>query len=199
MASNDLLLQISAFSGLLGALLTQGLTGLFAYVNDKRKYSTELKDKYRNKQTEVAENFYYVTGEKMAVVKKNIGYWKNYHNARSEKSLDFLNQEIVKLNTYIDKLDAENWKYNLIGLYFAVSLNSKTIIAGNLKSKELYLKVLDLTDEIRHALEESKSDLYALYNDAINEMCGHYEELYQNMANDMAMVKAELSKEWQNV
>lgn len=195
-ADNSILIQISAFSGLIGALLTQCLTGLFAYLGDKRKSGAALKNTYRNKQVDIAENFYFVTGEKMAVVKKNIGYWKNYNIARSEKSLDFLNKEMNKLNTYIAKLDAENWKYNLISLYFDVSLANDRVIESNLRSKEMYLKVLDLTDGIKHALNEEKGDLYELYNKAINEMCEHYERLYQTMAGDLNIVKTGLTKEF---
>ena len=196
MADNSMLIQVSAFSGLIGALLTQCLTGLFAYIGDKRKSDTALKNTYRNKQVDIAENFYFVTGEKMAVVKKNIGYWKNYNNARSEKSLDFLNKEMNKLNSYMDKLDAENWKYNLISLYFDVSLANDPVIESNLRSKEMYMKVLDLTDGIRHALDEEKGDLYELYNKAINEMCAHYEALYHRMAGDLGIVKRGLTKEF---
>ncbi|WP_354432263.1 MULTISPECIES: hypothetical protein [unclassified Mucilaginibacter] len=194
--SNSLLIQVSAFSGLIGALLTQGLTGLFSYVGDKRKANTELKSTFRNKQIDIAENFYFVTGEKMSIVKKNISYWKNYNNSRSEASLDFLGQEIKKLNAYIDKLDAENWKYNLIGLYFNVSLTNEAVIASNAKSKELYLLVLDLTDGIKHALKEEKNDLYELHNKAVVEMCNHYEHVYQKMCDDMMIVKSQLTKEF---
>ena len=194
MEANSTLLQISAFSGLIGALLTQGLTGLFSYMGDKRKANTELKNAYRNKQVDIAENFYFVTGEKMAIVKKNIDYWKNYNNSRSDKSLDFLNQEIVKLNAYMGKLDAENWRYNLVSLYFDVTLTNDQVIASNMKSKEQYLKVLDLREGIRHALDVEKSDLYDLYDEAIKEMCRHYESIYAKMYNDMAVVKDGLSK-----
>jgi hypothetical protein len=196
MTDNSVLLQVSAFSGLIGALLTQCLTGLFSYLGDKRKSAAALKTAYRTRQVDIAESFYFVTGEKMAIVKKNIGYWKNYNNARSEKSLDFLNKEMIKLNTYIDKLDAENWKYNLISLYFDVSLANDVVIESNLRSKQLYMKVLDLTDGIRHALDEEKSDLYALYNKAISEMCLHYEGLYHTMGRDLGIVKTGLIKEF---
>lgn len=192
MEVNSTLIQVSAFSGLIGALLTQCLTGLFNYIGDKRKSDTELKNAYRNKQVDIAENFYFVTGEKMAIVKKNIEYWKNYNNSRSESSLDFLNQEIVKLNAYMDKLDAENWKYNLVSLYFDVTLTNDQVIASNLKSKEQYLKVLDLREGIRHALEVEKNDLYGLYNEAIKEMCRHYEVVYSKMTEDMTVVKTSL-------
>jgi hypothetical protein len=196
MEANNTLIQISAFSGLIGALLTQCLTGMFAYFGDKRESTTELRITFRNKQVDIAENFYFVTGEKMALVQKNIGYWKNYNNSRSDNSLDFLSQEIKKLNTYIEKLDAENWKYNLIGLYFDVSLTNQAVIASNAKSKDLYLSVLDLTDGIKHALDEEKDDLYDLHNKAILKMCEHYEEVYRKMCDDMAIVKASLLKDF---
>ncbi|MET3979765.1 hypothetical protein ABIB62_002355 [Mucilaginibacter sp. UYP25] len=196
MEGNSLLIQVSAFSGLIGALLTQGLTGLFSYVGDKRKANTELKSTFRNKQVDIAENFYFVTGEKMAIVKKNIGYWQNYNNSRSEKSLDFLNQEMTKLNAYMNRLDAENWKYNLAGLYFDVSFTNESIIASNSKSKEMYLKVLDITDQIKHSLPNEQSDLYRLQSEYISEMLKHYEEIYHHMANDMTVVKAELLKKF---
>ena len=189
MANEGILLQVSAFSGLIGALLTQGLTGLFSYLSDKRKVNSELKSTYRNKQVEIAENFYFVTGEKMAVLKKNIDYWKNYNNTRSDKSLDFLNQELKKLKAYMNQLDKENWKYNLIGLYFDVSLNNEQVIASNLRSKALFLKILDLTDEIKHALPESRNDLIDLYGEAINEICWHYEEIVVKLQTDMEKVK----------
>jgi hypothetical protein len=188
------LVEISAFSGLIGALLTQTLSGLFSYIDDKRKSNMQLKASFRNRQVEIAENFYFVTGEKMAIVKKNIGYWQNWNNSRSEPSLDFLNKELVKLNVYIERLDAENWKNNLISLYFNVSLTNDVLIASNDKSKALYLKVLDLTEALKHALPESKSDLYKLYDDAIRDMCKHYEEVYAKMASDMAVVRAGLIK-----
>ncbi|MDB5061966.1 MAG: hypothetical protein JWP67_1809 [Mucilaginibacter sp.] len=192
------LVQVSAFSGLIGALLTQTLTGLFSYIGDKRKSSIQLKASFRNRQVEIAENFYFVTGEKMAIVKKNIGYWQNWNNSRSEASLDFLNKELVKLNVYMEKLDAENWKNNLISLYFNVSLTNDVLIASNDRSKALYLKVLDLTEALKHALPESKSDLYKLYDEAIRDMCKHYEGVYAKMAADMAVVRAGLIKEFRS-
>jgi hypothetical protein len=196
MESNSVWIQVSAFSGLIGALLTQGLTGLFAYIGDKRKSDTELKNAFRNKLIDITENFYFVTGEKMAIMKKNMGYWANYNNSRSEKSLCFLQQEITKLNSYMEKLDAENWKYNLVGLYFQVALTSEKVIATNLKSKQLYLRVLDITDQIRHALPEEQSDLYHLHNVAITEMLQHYDQVYQQMSTDMRLVKAGFLKEF---
>lgn len=72
MADNSTLISISAFSGLAGALLTQTVSGLFAYFSDKRKYNNVVRDLHRTKKIEIGENFYYITGEKMVIVKK---YW----------------------------------------------------------------------------------------------------------------------------
>ncbi|MFC0514593.1 hypothetical protein ACFFGT_10285 [Mucilaginibacter angelicae] len=48
-------------SGLAGALLSQGLTGMFTYIADKRKFRSDIKNQYRNKQVETAESYYLVT------------------------------------------------------------------------------------------------------------------------------------------
>jgi len=197
MTDQLILVEVSAFSGLAGALLTQALTGLFSYLGDKRKTHTELKTSFRNKQVDIAENFYYVTGEKMAIVKKNIGYWRNWNNSRSGASLEFLNKEMVKLNAYLEKLDMENWKCNLVSLYFNVMLTNDSLIASNDQSKALYLKVLDITEALKHALPESKSDLYGLYDNAISDMCNHYEQVYARMAEDMLVVKTGLLRQMQ--
>jgi uncharacterized membrane protein len=192
---NSIMIQLSAFSGLLGALLTQALTGTFQYFSDRRKVHNELRGTFRNKQVEIAENFYYVTGEKMAVIRKNIDYWRNCNTSRSNDSISFLNREMKKMNTYMEKLDAENWKCNLVGLYFSISLTNDKIIKSNDKSKELFLRVLDLADTFKHSLEESKHDVFKIYCDAVNEMCTHYETVCSTMAADMATVKVALNNE----
>ena len=196
MENNSILIQVSAFSGLIGALLTQALTGLFSYVGDKRKSNLELKTTFRTKQIDIAENFFFVTGEKMAIVKKNIGYWQNWNNSRSAASLEFLNKEMVKLNTYLEKLDADNWKSNLVSLYFDVSFTNDALIASNDQSKERYLKVLDITDELKHALPESKPDIYLLYDQAVKDLCSHYEKVYLQMSLDLDRVKQGLMQEF---
>jgi len=193
---NSFIIQLSAYSGLTGALLTQALTGTFQYYGDKRKAQYELKSTYRNKQVEIAESFYYVTGEKLAIVKKNIGYWQNQNNLISEASLAFLNKEMLKLNAHLEKLDAENWKCNLVGLYYNITLTNDLLIMFNDRSKALYLKVLDISDQLKHSLPESKSDLYNLYYVAIDEMCNHYEQLYTKMAHDMEIVRMGLAAEF---
>lgn len=86
MAENTIYLKLSAFAGLAGALCTQLITTANIYFVDKRKQAAELKNQYRNKKVEIGENYYYITGEKMACI-KNIGYWKNWNNARPEESV----------------------------------------------------------------------------------------------------------------
>ena len=142
MAENLVLIELSAFSGLAGALLTQIIVAANTYFTDKRKQAFELKNLYRNKKVEIGENFYYVTGEKMALIKKNIRYWKNWNDSRLEASIMFLQKELTRLNRDMEKLDAENWKYNLIHLYFDVSFTDDEIIASNEKTHRLYLKAL---------------------------------------------------------
>jgi hypothetical protein len=119
------------------ALLTQIITGTFNYFADKRKYNNEVKNLYRIKKTEIGENFFYMTGEKMAMIKKNINHWKNWNDSRSEASLEFLNKEMIKLNAYMEKLNADNWKYNPINLYFNVSLSNKDVIESSAKSHKI--------------------------------------------------------------
>ncbi len=197
MADSNTLIAISAFSGLAGALLTQTLTGLFAYVGDKRKYENDIKLQYRTKKTDIAESFYYITGEKMAVVKKNIGYWKNWNIERSKDSIAFLNKEMSKLTTYIDKLDADNWKFNLISLYFNVNLTNDRLSESNTRSKQLYLKVLDIMQQLRENNDRDNNELYVDYALAVFDMCSHYESLYLEMQQDMITVKSELLKEYE--
>ncbi|WP_419699078.1 hypothetical protein [Mucilaginibacter sp. NFX135] len=196
MADNTTLIEVSAFSGLAGALLTQMMTGIFAYFNDKRKYNHEVKNLYRIKKTEIGENFYYMTGEIMAVIKKNIGYWKNWNNSRSKGSLDFLNREMIKLNAYMDKLKAENWKFNLINLYFNVSMSNSEVIESNIRSQQLYLKVKDIMDKIRKARDSDRDALYQEYALAVFDMCTQYEDLYIKMEHDANMVKKEMLQDF---
>lgn len=196
MADNTTLIEVSAFSGLLGALLTQMMTGIFAYFNDKRKYNHEVRNLYRVKKTEIGENFYYMTGEIMAVIKKNIGYWTNWNDSRSEASLEFLNKEMVKLNTYMDKLKTENWKFNLINLYFKVSMSNSEVIESNAKSQQLYLEVKDITDKIRKAPAKDQEALYQQYAVAVFYMCSQYEDLYSKMEHDANMVREEILQDF---
>lgn len=188
----DLLLSVSAFSGLAGALLTQLLVGLFAYFNDKRKSDIEVKHLLRNKKIEIAESFYYMTNETMSVLRKSIGFWQNRNDSHSDASLMFLSEEIKKLNTRLEKLNAENWRYNLIGLYFDVSLSYNEIIEANTKSHLLYLKVLDIADKINKADETDHDFLYGQYNLSIFDLCNQYDYIYKRLSSDMEKIKTEL-------
>lgn len=195
-AENLVLIELSAFSGLAGALLTQMVVAANTYFTDQRKQCFELKNLYRNKKVEIGENFCYVTGEKMALIKKNIRYWKNWNDSRRESSIMFLQKEMTRLNRNMEKLDGENWKYNLIHLYFDVSLTDDEIIASNEKTHRLYLRVLDLTDKIRQSADGNKEELYGHYAVAVFEMCSEYEAVYAHLKNDMDAVKKQLLREF---
>lgn len=197
MADNNTLIAVSAFSGLAGAVLTQALTGLFAYINDTRKSKTELLALHRNKQIEIAESFYYVTGETMAIVKKSIAFWKNRNESRSASSLDFLGRDIKESNAQLEKLKSENWRYNLVGLYFNIKLSYNQLIAANTKSHVLYLKVLDIADRIADSAEAEKDALYERYNLSIFDLCSQYDHIYSLLEADIKLVKAELSKSFE--
>jgi len=197
MADNSTLIAISAFSGLAGAILTQVLTGMFAYLGDKRKAKNELNSQYRSKQLEVAENFYFMTGETMAVLRKSIEYWKDRNKVRSEASIGFFNKEMKKLDAYMEKLNAENWKHNLIGLYFNVSLSYNELIEANSKSHLLYLSLLDIAEQIKVASADDKDKLLGRYHLGIFDLCTQYESIYNLLEKDMDSVKKELLRTFQ--
>src|SRR5882762_3459885 len=104
MAEQSTLIAVSAFSGLAGALLTQIISQAGAYFADKRKLEAALADQLRNKKIEIGESFFFITGEKMTAIRKNIGFWKNGNKARTDSSLDFLYKETSKFNAYMEKL-----------------------------------------------------------------------------------------------
>lgn len=193
MPDNSTLIAVSAFSGLAGALLTQAMTGLFAYFSDKRRVGTDLKNQYRNKQIEIAENFYFMTGEAMNNLRKSINYWKNRNDSRSEASLNFMREEMRVLDVYLQKLNEENWKHNLVGLYFHVSLSYSEIIATNTRSHAIYLNILDIAERIKKSEEgEEKDKLYGRYNLSIFDLCTQYQQVYDMLAADMDKVRTEL-------
>src|ERR1700744_3560233 len=97
MAEHNVIIAVSAFSGLAGAMLAQGISGMVTYFSDKRKQSNEVKNAFRAKKTEIGENFYYVTGEKVSITRTHILYWKKREFVDSEMSLAFLNGEMKKL------------------------------------------------------------------------------------------------------
>jgi hypothetical protein len=196
MPDNSMLIAISAFSGLTGALATQIINAANTYFVDKRKQTIELSNQFRNKKVEIGESFYYVTGEKMAAIKKNIRYWRNWHNSRSQASLAFLKKEMVALNDYLLKLDEDNWKYNLINMYFNISLTNETVVIHNAKTHKQYLAVLDITEKINSSISDITEQLYKDYALAIYELCSCYEDVYNRMESDMDIVKQELLKEF---
>jgi hypothetical protein len=197
MPDNNTLVAVSAFSGLAGAVITQALSGLFTYVNDKRRYGNEVRDQFRSKKIEIAESYYFVTGETMAILKNNINYRKNRNDARSESSLKFLSKEIKKVDAHLQKLHEENWKHSLIGLYFDVTLSNNEIIAANTRTHLLFLQNLDIADRLLKAQEGAKEELYGRYNQSIFDLCAQYETIYELLGKDMDRVKQELQNNFQ--
>lgn len=198
MATEHTTLVVSAFSGLAGALISQALTGLFAYFGDKRKAEVDLKNQYRNKQVEIAENYYYVTGETMSILKKSVQLWKGRNIPRSEASYKSMTESLKQADAQLKQMNIDNWKHNLIGLYFNVSLSYNELITANNKSHELYLKVLDIESKLRDADNEDERELYfGQYSVAIFDLCSQYDAVYDILANDMSKVKAELLSNFQ--
>jgi len=192
-ADNSTLIAVSAFSGLAGAIITQALTGLFAYIGDKRKADIELKSQYRSKKVEIAENYYYVTGETMSILKKSIQLWKGRNIARSDASYKSMTEGLKEADVRLKQMNINNWKHNLIGLYFNVSLAYDELIAANNKSHELYLNVLDLEEKMRHVQNDEDRESYiGQYSVSIFDLCSQYDAVYNILANDLGKVKAEL-------
>ena len=188
------LLVLSAFAGLAGALLTQLLTGVFGYFGDGRRARLEWGNLYRDKQVEGAERVYFMTGETMGVLRKSVEYWKDKNKVRSEVSIAFFNREMKKLDAYMEKLQAENWKHNLVGLYFDVALSYDRVIAANTRSHILYLGLLDTAERIKAAHGDEKENLLGQYHLGIFDLCAQYDTIYQLLADDMTSVKAALLK-----
>lgn len=194
MPDNATLIEVSAFSGLAGAILTQTLTGLFAYFGDKRKADIELKAEYRTKKVEIAENYYYVTGETMAILKKSIQLWKGRTIGRSEASYEFMTKDLKEADAQLKKMNVENWRHNLIGLYFDVSLSYDELVVANSESHELYLKVLDLQERVIRADNDQDKEIYlGQFSICIFDLCSQYDAVYNILAKDMNKVKAELT------
>ena len=192
MEPNNTIIAISAFSGLAGAILAQAISGIITFKSDKRKQNNEIRATYRNKKMEIGENFYYVTSEKVSIIKTHILYWKKREFIDSESSLAFLNEEMKKLKHHLESLNADSWKYNLINLYYNISLNQVSVIETNAVSQGYYLRFLDAIDAFKKAHDEEKDDLQKQYALILFDMCGHYEELCRHMEQDMATVKEEL-------
>lgn len=198
MAENTTLV-VSAFSGLAGALISQALTGLFAYFGDKRKTDIELKKEYRNKQVEIAENYYYVTGETMSILKKSIQLWKGRNIQRSEASYKSMTESLKEADTLLKQMNIDNWKHNLIGLYFNITLSYDELIAANNKSHELYLKVLDIESKLRSVDNEEDRERYlGQYSVSIFDLCSQYDAVYDILASDLSKVKTEVLKSFKH-
>jgi hypothetical protein len=195
MAANNMLIEVSAYAGLAGALLTQIINATVIYFTDKRKYRTEVKNLYRSKKIDIGENFYYMSGENMAMLQKSITFWKNRNNARSEMSLTFLHKERNKMEEQTQKLYSENWRYNLINLYFNVSLSFSDVQEYNAKAQSCFLKILDLADQLSKGCEEEEK-LYGTYAVYIFDLCSLYEDMYKRIEIDMNVVKEELLGEF---
>ncbi|MCR8560207.1 hypothetical protein KXD93_21325 [Mucilaginibacter sp. BJC16-A38] len=198
MADNSTLVAVSAFSGLAGALFTQLINLANTYFTDSRKQKFEVDTQLRNKKMEIGESFFYVTGEKLTAIKKNIAFWKNGNKFRTDKSLEFLYKETAKFNTYMEKLNADNWKFNLISLYFDISFTNEEVARSNERSHELYLSYLDLAEGIRNAAGEAKEALFKRYAVVLFDMCDHYEEIYNRLEHDMGIVRTQLLGDFQN-
>ncbi|QEM13172.1 hypothetical protein [Mucilaginibacter rubeus] len=198
MVAENTTLIVSAFSGLAGALISQTLTGLFAYLGDRRKADIDLKKRYRSKQVEIAESYYYVTGETMSILKKSVQLWKGRSIPRSEASYRSMTESLKEADAQLKKMNIDNWKHNLIGLYFNVSLSYDELIAANNKSHELYLNVLDLADKIKNSNDEESRERYiGQYSVGIFDLCSQYDTVYNILAGDMEKVKVELMKSFE--
>lgn len=195
MPANSTLIAVSAFSGLTGALLTQLMSGLFTYYGDKRKYRIEVKNSHRNKKIEIGENFYYLNGETMALLKKSIAYWKK-RNKFSEQNMEYIGKDIKRTEEQIAKVYAENWKYNLVNLYFNVKLSIDEINEENQKSHMLFLKVREIAERIKDSTEEDKNLLYGEYSFSTYDLISQYERVYDLLEQDMNTVKNELLKDF---
>jgi hypothetical protein len=186
-------------SGLVGALLSQIISAASVYWNESRKDKKEQRNRYREKKLEIGENFYFMNGERMDLIRKNIQYWKSKNLAMSEASRDHLNREMNKLIEYMDKISAENWKYNLINLYFKVSLNNGIVHELNAKSHALYLQALDISEQLKTAAPGILGELNERYAVAIFTMCTHYEQIYRALDADLHTVKTQLLAEFGEV
>jgi hypothetical protein len=183
---------ISAFSGLAGVLLSQLMTGLFSYLGDRRKQRAEARNLLRGRKIEIGESFYFMSGELLSMIKKNIAYWKNRQDYRSEASLNFLKLEMDRLDAYQSRLQQENWKYNLVGIYYRIPYDFTRMLEDNRRSHELYLRVLDLSEVIRKALPQEREDLYQDYQATLSELGSHYQYIFDRMEANMAAVGSAL-------
>ncbi|MCO5947698.1 hypothetical protein [Mucilaginibacter flavidus] len=196
METNLALFGVSALSGMTGAILAQIVAAINNYFTDNRKHNFEVNNQFQNRKIEIGENFYYMNGEMMAVIRKNIEFWKNFNTSRGEASLESLKTEVKQFTAHLDKLNAENWKYNLITLYFNVSFTPNEIQAVNAQSRKLHLNILDLTGRLKNAVPEEKEAILGKYAMAVFDMCNHYEAVYAKLEQDKNVIRNELLKDY---
>jgi hypothetical protein len=87
---------------------------------------------------------------------------------------------------------ADNWRHNLISLYFNVSLSHEELIASNTKLHELYLKILDIADRIAQSEDNERDELCGLYNLGVFDLCRQYDQIYDLLASDMQLIREAL-------
>jgi len=196
MEANLALFGVSALSGMTGAILAQIVAAVNNYFTDNRKHNFEVNNQFQNRKIEIGENYYYMNGEMMAVIRKNIEFWKNFNTSRGEASLESLKREVKQFTARLDKLNAENWKYDLITLYFNVSFTPDEIQAVNAQSRKLDLAILDLAGRLKSAVPEEKDALLGKYALAVFDMCSHYEAVYAKLEQDKNVIRDELLKDY---
>ncbi|WP_295801697.1 hypothetical protein [Mucilaginibacter sp.] len=95
----------------------------------------------------------------------------------------------------MDKLNADNWKFNLISLNFDISFTNEEVAHSNERSHELYLNYLDLAGRIRKTEGHEKEQLFKRYAVVVSDMCNHCEEIYKRLERDIAIVRKQLLAE----
>ncbi|SCW80260.1 hypothetical protein [Mucilaginibacter sp. NFR10] len=194
----NLILLIGALAGLAGALITQLFTGLFSYLNDMRKQRYDLRNQFRLKRLDIGENFYFINTELLSMVRKNIDYWRNLWKDRNDETLAFMKKEMGKLDAYQAKLRLENWKYNVVDIYFNIPFNISEMEKVNELSRKLYVAVIDFANKIQSTPAAEREELFKSYNIAVFNLCSHYEQVHDKISQNISAVKAELLLEFQS-
>jgi len=101
----------------------------------------ELSKEYRNKKVEIAENYYYVTGETMSILKKSIQLWKGRNIQRSEASYKSMSESLKEADSSNDEVKDRLFgqyrlaKFDLCSQYdtvYAILANDIDIVKTNL-------------------------------------------------------------------
>ncbi|SDH20868.1 hypothetical protein [Mucilaginibacter gossypii] len=109
-----------------------------------------------------------------------------------------MTEGLAEADARLKQMNVANWRHNLIGLYFDVTLSYDELIAANNKSHELYLKILDIGSKLRAADSEEDSDRYlGQYSVGIFDLCNQYDKIYDILASDMHKVKTALHQSFQ--